>query len=351
MRSPAARIARMLVLLALMASGGSSAGADTPSEAVGVRSFAAPAPERGIPVAVSLWYPARDAGATVPIGRNAIFVGAPGQRDAAPAQGPFPLVVVMHGGLRAAPDAAAWIAAKLAQRGFVVAVVNPPHLDERDGGSAADEIWLRPKDFSAVLTAVLANPRLREWIDSGRVAALGFLRGGSAALALAGARIDPEAYARSCNRAEVDLDCDWFAKQGIDLRRTDPERVGGKLRDERIRAVVAVDPELAAVVSPASLATITVPVRIVNLGAPDAILPALDASSIAAVIPSARYDTIPDATRYSSFGLCQPRARAILKEEGGDTALCEETEQQRTVVHERLAALIEESLRQFLEPL
>lgn len=177
-----------------------------PLDTAGVRSMTVLAPERGMMRDVRVWYSAGAAGTAVSVGDNAVFQGAPARQDAAIAAGSFPLVLLAHGGLRSAPDSGAWIASRLATEGFVVAVPHPPQL-------APEELWLRPADLSATLTAVASDPTLWSRLDTQAVGVLGFQLGGTAALALVGARIDGQRYARSCDRGETGMDCAWFASK------------------------------------------------------------------------------------------------------------------------------------------
>jgi predicted dienelactone hydrolase len=200
---------RALALLAICATGGSlSAHA---SDAVGVRMMSVMTPERGAPLALTLWYPAGSGGWPARVGANSVFVGVSALRDAAMADGVFPVVVVAHGGLRAAPHQSGWISARLAERGYIVAAVQPPVLTAGEAGRAVAEIGLRSADLSAALSAVEGDPSVRPHADMEKAAALGFFLGGASSLALAGARLDPERYRRLCDSASGGPDCAWFA--------------------------------------------------------------------------------------------------------------------------------------------
>ncbi len=262
-------------------------------------------------------YPAGAGGTAVRVGDNAVFDGAPAREDAAVADGSFPVVLLSHGGLRSAPDSGAWIASRLATEGFVVAVPRPPRLEGARIRNAPEELWRRPADLSATLTAVENDPTLGSRLDTKAVGVLGFQLGATAALALIGARINGQRYARSSDRGGTGIDCAWFASNGIDLHGIDIALVERSNLDRRVRAAVAVDPELSAYLDPASLMAISVPVQLVNLGEPGAIRAELEASSLARAIPGATYDTVEDAINSSSFNLCKPQGSAILRPGGG----------------------------------
>ena len=186
-----------------------AANADSP-DTIGVRRLSVLAPERGVRLNVSVWYPAGAGGTAVTVGDNAVFQGTPARQDAPVADGSFPLVLLSHGGLRSAPDSGAWIASRLAAQGFVVAAPHPPRLEGASARDAPKELWLRPADLSATLTAVASDPTLRSRLDAEAIGALGFQLGGTAALALVGARMDGRRYARSCDRGGTAADCAWW---------------------------------------------------------------------------------------------------------------------------------------------
>lgn len=283
-------------------------------------------------LAVSVWYPAHDA-ASVEIGGNAVFEGAaaiPGGRVAA---GPFPLVLVSHGGLRSAADSGAWLSAALAESGYIAVEVNAPRIDEAK--QAVDEIWRRPEDLGRALTLLLDHADWSGRIDTDRVFAVGFALGGTAALALAGRDLDVEGYMRSCDDdddgggdgrgAQPGPDCGWFAAGGASPAMVDRERLAASRRDPRVAAVVAISPEYLDKLSPAPAG---VPTAVVSLGGSGAEDPG-EAAGI----------TIADATPFDAFPVCTEAGPRILSEEGADPALCGET-RARERIHAEIVAKI-----------
>jgi predicted dienelactone hydrolase len=330
-------------LIIIFGASATASHAADPSNAVGVRSTAAMASERGEAIALTLWYPAGPGGTAELVGGNKVFEGVPAQRDAPVADGAFPVVLLAHGGLRAAPNLGNWIAAALAGQGMIVAVTHAPAVD---GQAAVAELWRRPADLSAALTAIEQDPALSAHTEQGKVGAVGFLRGGTSVLSLAGAVIDAESYRHSCDDVASGPDCRWFAKNGIDLKKTDAKEIARSLLDRRIKVVVAVDPELSRNFEPASLAVVRVPVDIINLGPADRALPWLDASVLGGLIPGARYHLVPDATPFSSFSLCTPKGPALLAAEGEDETVCQDGENRsREEIHAEIADMISTALR------
>jgi predicted dienelactone hydrolase len=321
----------------------------TPAHAdrIGIREIAVPVPERETEISVLLWYPAAAGGEPVLVGDNAVFRGAPAFRDAPPAIGVFPVILLSHGGLRSAPGLDGWVAARLAAQGFIVAA---PRLRgaRLEAAEAVREIWLRPADLTATLTALHGDPVWGGRIDAARVGALGFQLGGSSALALAGARLDAAAYARSCDDG-TGLDCAWFARNGVDLHKVDAAQIERSHLDPRIKAVFVVDPELAGIFTDQSLASVSVPVHVTNLGRREAMLPGLNAESLEGRIPAARYALLPDATHFDAFSPCKPQGAAILRSEGDDDGLCAGDLAAREAVHDQLGTMISTAFRRGLQ--
>lgn len=333
---------RALAFLAFCASGAASAQA---SDAIGVRAMTATVPERGAPVALTVWYPAGSGGKPERVGANNVFAGVSALRDAAMADGVFPVVVVAHGGLRSAPHQSGWISARLAERGYIVAAVQPPRLEPGEAERGVAEVGLRPADLSAALSAVEGDPSVRPHADMEKVAALGFFLGGTSSLALAGARLDPERYRQLCDSPNGGPDCAWFAKAGVNLHQVDLAPLTRAQRDPRLRTAVVVDPELSRSFSWDGLAEITAPTTIINLGARGETPPWLEAAELGAASPTARYVRVPGANAFSAFGVCTPRGAAILRAEGEDEALCQDSGHvAREELHAQLAAMIAAAL-------
>jgi predicted dienelactone hydrolase len=311
---------------------------------VGLRHLGVPAPERGGTLEVTLWYPSTAAAASELVGETAIFKGVAVQPGAPMIAGRLPLVLLAHGGMRAAPELGDWLAAGLAARGYAVALPRQPDPARLSPREAPRELWLRPADLTATLSALQGDAVLAARLDANRVAAVGVFLGGTTALALAGARLDAARYALSCDRGAPLPDCAWYAKAGVDLHALDPAQVGHSSLDRRIRLAVAVAPELSTSFSAASLAAIAVPVRLVDLGSGSA--PAMSASGLARAIPQARYEVVPGATAFSAFPECKPQGAAILREGREDEALCQEDGgRARAAIHDRILGIIDAALR------
>lgn len=318
------------------------------SHTAGLRTIAIATPGRETPINVSLWYPTSEDSSHTVVGGNQVFKGVPVHPDAVIAEGEFPLVLLAHGGLRAAPHLSGWIAAQLATRGFIVAEPHPPQLGPDDAQAALAEVWLRPADLSATLQAIEGDVVLNAHLQKDRVGVVGFLLGGTSALTLAGAEIDPTRYATMCDgEVAISMDCSWFTAKGVDLHEVAIQSLEHTNDHSRIKVAIAIDPELGAVFMPASLQNIAIPVTIINLGTPATILPALNTAGLAELIPAVTYETVPDATHYSAFSECTAQGAQILHAEGEDAALCTDGgARSRAEIHRQLAEMIERAFVQ-----
>ena len=292
---------------------------------IGAREISVFVPARQKIIKTMVWYPTAERGTSTLIGDNAVFAGTPAQIDAPAKNGRYPMILITHGGFRAAPNAASWLASRLARKGLVAVVVTPPPLPKGPPDqSVLKELWQRPADLSAVLTALTEDGPLATSIDQDRIGIVGFFLGGTSILRLVGARMDARAYARSCTgEARSIPDCSWFSKGKVELQGVDAALLQKSDLDARIKAAIAIDPELTNTFTGPSLKAVSVPIDIINLGRAEQIPRSLNASDLGLKVPGARYRMIEDASSFSTFNQCKPKGLAILKADGDDGALCQ----------------------------
>eukprot|EP00903_Cladosiphon_okamuranus_P002208 g2206.t1 len=194
------------------------------------------------------------------------------------------------------------------------------------------------------------DPVWRAAIDPERVGSLGFSLGGAAVLRMVGALATVEAYARYCETYPDMADCRWFKggrayrdgeeiKVGpFDLRSVDRVRFEQREQEPRIRAIVAVDPALAAVFDPASLEPIDIPLHFINLGLPKTIPIAVKSDELAERAPSGSLDHVAGAVHFSFLPECAPGAADFLKRIGDTDELCADGGgRPRAELHQELA--------------
>lgn len=309
-------------------------------DAVGVRQVAVPSKARGGNLDVTVWYPAQSGGAPVVLGESVFFVGTPAMRDASIANGKFPLILLSHGaGLAGNPQAISWIATPLARQGFVVAApMHPGNSGKNRSAAETIKIWLRPVDLTETLNAMEEDSYFKTHLDQGRIGALGLSLGGNTALAIAGARIDPERLAGYCDTDALNASlCEWVRQSGVDLHALDLKSAGRDNGDRRIRFAMAIDPAPIDVFDFKSFSGISIPVDLVNLGRPGKIPVTAQASEAAKAIPLARYAVIEDASHYSMFAACKPGASEIaVAEEIGDPICMDGGGRSRNEIHQQL---------------
>lgn len=308
----------------------------------GIAYGAAHAPQRNGDVDFHIWYPAEPGGKTVTVGGNGVFHGTPAGRGAPHRPGTFPAIVMSHGAGGNAGQFG-WIAAQLAEAGFVVILPNHPGTTTGNASAeAAVRVWERPGDVSAVLDEVTGNPGQYPFIDPKRIATLGFSAGGYTAMALSGARVDPDRLQRFCDDGDHGMsDCAFLAHFGVDLHAMDLSPAAQDLHDPRISAAVIVDPGIVSTLTNESLTEIDIPVLILNLGDEELIPAGVYARKSAETIATADYVVVPDATHFSFLAQCKAKGPAILKNEGELDPLCDDAGgRARSEIHEDLATRI-----------
>lgn len=138
---------------------------------------------QGAVIPLALLYPASGAESAEHFGPYPVAVA----RDAPPADGVYPLVVISHGH-SGTPWTYRELARHLVQAGFVVAL--PAHTgntrDDNTLAGTAANLANRPRHISLSIDAALAEPALQAHIASGGVAVIGHSIGGYTALAAAG---------------------------------------------------------------------------------------------------------------------------------------------------------------------
>ena len=209
----------------------------------------------------SLWYPTKVPNSVVRLGPFEFL----GTQDAEPAAGQFGLVVLSHG-TGGSDLAHRDTAVALAKAGFIAAAPLHPRDNFRDAsGSGQRVVWEgRPRQFTAIIDALLEHRKWSTRIDVERIGAFGLSLGGYTVLAVLGARPQLSGVINHCRRH---FDDDPFCNIGTPLdaatRKARARAYAGPplgFHDERVCAAVIADP-VAVLFSDATLKTMP-PVRL-----------------------------------------------------------------------------------------
>lgn len=189
-------------------------------------------------------------------------------------QTPAPVIVISHG-LGTDSSNFRYIAHHLASYGF--AVVVPNHSDSE--GSEANEFIDRPQDVKYILNelekANQSDARFKGQLNLQQVGVFGQSLGGYTALALAGAEINFAKLQTDC-QPEV-LQDTWNMSLLLQCRALALNKGTGKelnLRDERVKAAIAVNPITSSIFGKTGLSKIQIPVMLVG-SSDDTVAPAL----------------------------------------------------------------------------
>ncbi|NVK14346.1 MAG: alpha/beta fold hydrolase [Rhodobacteraceae bacterium] len=317
-----------------------AAAATAQSYLPGLQDLKIPATEGHRPLEGLLWYPATGEAPMTPLYDSKVWEAPPAARGAAPATGPFPLVVLSHGMYGNALNQA-WLAAALARQGFAVAAINHPGTStwsrEPD---LSRQLWERPRDISRVIDHLLAAPELAALADPDRIYIAGHSLGGFTAALLAGARYDAERFARICSQLPDELVCGVLKGWKIAETPEDRTRMEADLSDPRIKAFALFDLGGTQSFTQDSLARITRPMLV--YGAPvmnSGLTLDIESRALVNALPAAsvRYIEPQTLSHFDFLGVCTPAGEAILAaEEPGDEIICRGGGAERAAKHQQI---------------
>lgn len=260
-----------------------------------------------------------------PLGRAVptdLYLPQPGNAQAAANQ-PVPLVLLSHG-VASNRQILAYLAEHLASHGIVVAV--PEHVGSNGSkfqryfeGVAEPptprEALDRPQDLSFILdqlTALqLADARIPDRLQVDRAVAIGQSFGGYTALALGGAELNLATLRQACQGGKPEdlLNLSLL----LQCRLGELDNSIPALKDERVAAVLAVNPFTSRVFNPAGLGAMQVPLMVVAGGA-DFVVPAVEEqlAPFAGLTGANRYlALLRNGTHFSVLGEPAPEDKAL----------------------------------------
>jgi predicted dienelactone hydrolase len=191
----------------------------------------------------------------------------------------LPLIVISHG-LGSDLTTFAYLAKHLASHGFAVAVPEHPGSSAKqieallngleNDVTPPNELINRPLDIKFLLDRLADN--FGQKIDVNNVGVIGQSFGGYTALALAGAKIDWNSLNNDCPNLDNSWNLSWLIQclaLQIPLVVTQKE-----LKDERVKAAIAINPLVSAIFGKESLSKIHLPIMLIS-GSSDPVTPAL----------------------------------------------------------------------------
>ncbi len=184
---------------------------------------------------------------------------------------PFPLIVISHG-VASDRSSFAYLAEHLASYGFAVAVLEHPgsnaerverYLTGLAGPLEAKEFINRPLDIKFLLDELeymtKSNSDLQGKLNLQQVGAIGHSFGGYTVLSLAGANINFQQLQKDCASDISSFNLSLFLQcQVTELAAQDYQ-----LQDERIKAVLAINPLSSSIFGESEVSQIQVPVMLV----------------------------------------------------------------------------------------
>jgi predicted dienelactone hydrolase len=250
-------------------------------------------------IALAMFYPAKLGEQPVPF-ELPFFTNLHLYKDAAPAEGRYPLVMFSHG-RGSNPLSYAWFAETLVARGYVVAGIYHYRANTYDQTIAylANKIWRRPRDISLAIDFLLKDPVWGKQIDADRIGVAGHSQGGFTSLWIGGAKVDAEKY--------LAFQKGWKMNPAVPqhLRDELPLDAGPALEvhDSRIKAAFSMAPGIikAFGMDETGLNQLRIPTYI-TVGARDTQTPAEENAAFAAKhIPGAKLVIIPGPVDHEIF--------------------------------------------------
>lgn len=187
-------------------------------------------------------------------------------------QGKHPLVIFSHG-FQGDRFGNSWIAEALVDKGYIVVMIDHTFNTSYDHSDLFiyTSMWQRPLDMTELLTYLLEHPEWGKVINKDKIAALGFSLGGTTALWLSGIKADKDKFRQTMDDKYARWS-DWPKYASEKARAVDWNKAEQSYKDERIKAVISIAPDLGEAFTKGGLKEADVPTLII-VGDKDRITP------------------------------------------------------------------------------
>ena len=249
---------------------------------------------------VALYYPTMAAPRAIAMGPFSLDVAI----GSKPVDKVKALILLSHG-IGGSELGHSFLAQALARNGYLVAALRHPgdnwqdrSLIEKSPERYFDE---RPRQASRVIDAILADPAWKDRIATDsrgpRVGALGHSAGGYTVLALVGAQPDLARVRKHC-QAEASEDPIFCGIARSDVAMAPSPAAASSLKDERVRAVVAMAPA-GVLLTAESLAGVRPATMIYEAELDRFLVPRFHAEWVASNLPAANLHRVPNAWHFA----------------------------------------------------
>lgn len=220
----------------------------------------------------------------------------------------FPMLMLSHGNT-GTPLALHDLATSLARKGFVVVAVLHPGDNYKDHSrlGTLSNLYGRPMQISAAITATLADPRLSAYVRGDQVGFIGYSAGGETALILAGAQPDLERLRSYCQERPDDRDaCTTQGELIADRDDLVP------IADPRVGALLLMAP-LSLMFGRQTLADVHVPVLLYSGDKDQLVDPDKNADALARKLPvEPEFKVLAGAGHFVFMAPCNDEQKALM---------------------------------------
>jgi len=184
----------------------------------------------------------------------------------------YPLVLFSHG-FQGDRFGNSWIAEALVSKGYIVVMIDHTFNTSYEHSDLFlyTSMWQRPVDISELLTDLLQHPQWGKVINKDKIAVVGFSLGGTTALWLGGIKADKDKFKQALDE-KYSRWSDWPEYAAEKARAVDWSKAEHSYKDDRIKVVISIAPDLGEAFAAEGLKEMSVPTLII-VGDKDKITP------------------------------------------------------------------------------